>query len=150
MGLRRSKKFCQLPEPVIRPAQFSDLVQVRLIEEHSFLRPWTQSEWHVVMGIPTSAWYVLLMADHLVGFAVWGYHDIIDCIDVWRVAVHPVARRQGLGTAMLRWVEQWSRPLRVPLIRVKVAVPNQEVFLWLVTNNYIPKGLQFEKELVYE
>lgn len=77
-----------------------DLPAVMLIERRSFTAPWEETTFHALMRRPSAALLVAEAEGRLVGYAVlWFAADEGELGDL---AVHPEARRRGVGREIVR------------------------------------------------
>lgn len=113
------------PSPYIERMRPEDLDQVIVIERASFSMPWSRGAflYEMEQNQVARCW---VMRD---GARVTGYlclWEIADEIHITNVAVHPDARRHGIGRALLRRVIDDARRRRLRLAVLEVRPSNDE------------------------
>ena len=83
----------------LRPLLEADLPAVLAIEEASFSSPWTQTSFLHELHSPHSQLTVAERQEKIVGYLCCWY--VADEVHILDVAVHPEARRQGIGEHLL-------------------------------------------------
>ena len=113
------------PSPYIERMRPEDLDQVIAIERVSFSMPWSRGAfvYEMEQNQVARCW---VMRD---GARVTGYlclWEIADEIHITNVAVHPDARRNGIGRALLRRVIDDARRRRLRIAVLEVRPSNDE------------------------
>lgn len=87
----------------LAPMRWWDVADVAALEQQVFVGgpPWSAAQlWAELAGVPQVRHYLLARADGvLLGYA--GMSVGPDAADVMTLAVHPAARRRGVGSALL-------------------------------------------------
>lgn len=85
---------------VVRTANRGDLDAIMEIERASFSTPWSESAMaQEIEGRDWSRVAVAVAGNRVAGFMV--YWEIVDEVHLLNFAVHPAARRHGVGRAMM-------------------------------------------------
>jgi ribosomal-protein-alanine N-acetyltransferase len=79
--------------------KFSDLYEVKFIENESFPSPWSMYGFKQELKKEYSFSFVAVSNDHVVGYIMGWY--IADEIHIGNIAVHKKFRRQGIGEALM-------------------------------------------------
>lgn len=111
----------------LRRMVLDDLPAVMAIQTGAFTNPWTQD---MVKKELAQDWSTVLLAERdaqgapqVLGFAVfWLVHDEVHLLNV---AVHPDARRQGIGRALMQAVVEHGRRHRCVTVTLEVRRSNQ-------------------------
>jgi len=90
----------------LRPMTMADLPTVLAIERESFTRPWSEASFRREMTLAWSslevAWEEGAAHDRIVGYVCrW---TVADEVHLMNVAVHPGARRRGVGRRLVEHV----------------------------------------------
>lgn len=72
------------------------------VENLSFSRPWPEEAFVHELRNPLSVYLVALAGERAIGYA--GMQTVLDEGYITNVAVHPAARRQGIGQALMRGI----------------------------------------------
>jgi ribosomal-protein-alanine N-acetyltransferase len=119
-----------VPPPVIAPARWADLAAVARLQVRAF-RPglaYRLSTLALLRLWPGARFLVARRGDEVVGCAIGDRHD--GEARVVNLAVDPAAQRQGIGSALLRALED--------------ALPGGDVILMVETGNAVARAL-YEK-----
>src|SRR5436305_5182610 len=87
------------PPITIRSLGFSDLAQAISIERRAFPTPWSLSMFVLELSKPSGVCLAAVSGKHVRGYLICARYA-----DVWHlmnIAVDPVARRQGMASALL-------------------------------------------------
>jgi len=84
--------------------QASDLDEVLAIEKVSFVTPWTRSMYLDELANRSARLTVFRLNSQIVGYACWW--EVLDEAHLMTFAVHPDRRGQGLGRAILQYIEE--------------------------------------------
>lgn len=109
----------------IERMQPSDLDEVLAIERASFSMPWSRGAFvYEIEQNRVARCYVIREANRLVGYiCVW---EVADEMHVTNIAVHPAARRRGIGRALLGSVLEDARQRAMRLVVLEVRPSNAE------------------------
>ena len=83
----------------ILPMEAVHVDAVAALEALCFSDPWSRRSIAGELDNPLSLWLVAVEDGEVLGYI--GSQTVLDEADVMNVAVHPAARRRGLGTALL-------------------------------------------------
>lgn len=86
----------------LAPMQESDLDEVLVLEQRSFSEPWTRKMFLGELHGNAFATNLVLRADKLLGYVM--FWVVFEELHIMNLAVLPEVRRQGLGTALVRYV----------------------------------------------
>ena len=113
------------PSPYIDRMRPEDLDQVVTIERASFSMPWSRGAFLYEMEQNQVArCWVMREGARVTGYlCLW---EIAEEIHITNVAVHPDARRRGIGRALLRRVIEDARRRRLRLAVLEVRPSNDE------------------------
>ena len=113
------------PLPSIERMRPEDLDQVVAIERVSFSMPWSRGAFlYEVEQNQVARCWVMREGARVTGYlCLW---EIADEIHITNVAVHPDARRRGIGRALLRRVIEDARRRRLRLAVLEVRPSNDE------------------------
>lgn len=111
----------------IRPATARDLVAIAAIEQMSFSDPWTYDALATVLGLSHARF---LVAEEPAGAAarLLGYVVALVMGDEGEIAdfaVHPAARRSGVGTLLLTRIEEEALRRGVRSMYLEVRASNE-------------------------
>jgi len=119
------------PNVTVRPAERADLLDVLRIERESFTEPWPYSAFEslldapaflIAVGDPGGVWDDQSILGYVVGDVTPNHgRDIGHIKDL---AVHPEARDEGLGRALLRAVLARLRGSGAAVVRLEVRESN--------------------------
>ncbi len=111
-------------EIAVRGANNRDLDAIMEIEHTSFSTPWSRSAMaQEIEGRDWSRVSVAYMGDRVVGFMV--FWEIVDEVHLLNFAVHPAARRRGVGKAMMGRLVAGLEACGCSSIILEVRVSNQ-------------------------
>lgn len=98
--------------------------------------PWCWTPQRIAKNIADSATNVVVVhqKNTLAGFAIMKYRD--DDAHLNLLAVHPAFRRQGVGSAMLFWLEAAARTAGIDLIRLETRARNATAITFYQTHGY--------------
>ncbi len=115
----------------IRDATSSDLPRILEIERLAFPSPWTLASFKRELTLPFSRLMVsisgALSADRVISSPIVGFLCrwlIADECHVLNIAVHPDARRLGIGVALMNEAIQEARAERAELVTLEVRRSN--------------------------
>lgn len=112
---------------VVRPATARDLVGVASIEQMSFSDPWTYDALSTVLGLSHARFFVAEEAGDTFGRLV-GYVVALVMADEGEIAdlaVHPAARRNGVGALLLARAEEEAARCGVRSMYLEVRASNE-------------------------
>lgn len=110
-------------DPVlVLPMGLSDLPEVVELERQSQAFPWSEGHFKDALGSGYPGW-VVRQSDVLLGFCV--AMPAPDDVHLLVIAVHPAARRRGLGAMLLAQVEMLGRQQLASRILLEVRPSNQ-------------------------
>lgn len=99
----------------VRWAVARDLPRVLDIERASFIDGWTEADFRRVLAQRDCILFVAEAGDEIVGYVV--YQRRATSLEILNLAVHPVARRVGVGRALVaKLVEKVSQQGRQKLV----------------------------------
>ena len=109
----------------LEPMRSRDLDELVAIERMSFTLPWSRGAFLYEMEQNRVArCWVLREAEHVIGYVcLW---EIGDEVHVTNIAVHPEARRRGLGRTLLSNVLDDARQRRLRVVGLEVRPSNHE------------------------
>lgn len=131
---------------VVEPLHWWDLPQVLLLEQQAFAGtdPWSAEQlWAELAGVPQRRHYVLARRDP--DGPVAGYAGLAlgpDVADVMTVAVHPAARRHGVGTALLAELVEHAQQAGVPDVLLEVRADNSAALALYARFGFTRVGLR--------
>lgn len=103
----------------------SDIPGVQVIERHSFTTPWSMQAFITEITENDCAHYLVMRrVEQVVGYI--GMWVIVDEGHITNVAVHPVWRRQGIGTKLLKAMDRLAYDLGVRKMTLEVRVSNHK------------------------
>ncbi|NLM69153.1 MAG: ribosomal protein S18-alanine N-acetyltransferase [Firmicutes bacterium] len=103
----------------------SDIPGVQVIERHSFTTPWSMQAFITEITENDCAHYLVMRrVEQVVGYI--GMWVIVDEGHITNVAVHPVWRRQGIGTKLLKAMDRLAYELGVRKMTLEVRVSNHK------------------------
>ena len=86
---------------VIRPMEIADLPSVKIIEDESFVDPWSEQDLtYELLVNPLAELLVLTYDEQILGFA--NYWVTFDSVSIAQIAIYPPARGAGLGLMLLK------------------------------------------------
>jgi len=115
-----------LSEVVLEAAEFSDLEQIRAIEERSFPFPWTDGM--ILTELVGPSYSMAYVAKEALHQRITGYvfmRLILDEIHLLNIAVQPEWRRKGVGELLLRHVFQLGLEHRADRVLLEVRPSNR-------------------------
>lgn len=104
--------------------------------------PWNWTPRRVAKSIADSSTNVAVVrqGDRLVGFAIMKYGE--EEAHVLLLAVHPVHRRKGAGSALLSWLEATARIAGIDLIRLEARAQNAGAISFYRQHGFTQLGLR--------
>lgn len=114
-----------MPLLSIEPMRPADLEEVLFIERASFSMPWSRGAFlYEIEQNRVARCHVVRDDGRLVGYiCVW---EVADEIHITNIAVHPTARRQGIGRTLLGAVLDDARKRALRLVVLEVRPSNVE------------------------
>ncbi len=106
----------------VRVMEGTDLEQVLAIELASFPTPWPRSAFELAIAAPDLL-SVVACSDRVLGYLV-GCPDVNDLL-IANVAVHPRARRDGLGRRLIDQAVDHARELNLDGCKLDVRMSNE-------------------------
>ena len=85
-----------------------DMARVLEIERHSFSEPWSDHNFYVLLRKLSCVGTVIERDGVIAGFCIYELHRT--SIEILNVAVHPAARRTGVGAALIQRLMQKLLP----------------------------------------
>lgn len=107
----------------LRPMERGDLGQVVAIEAASFTAPWSRETFERLLLRDTAGMVVAEEEGRVVGYAV--FWVVGREAELGNLAVHPEARRRGVGRRLIRRVRGEARRLGVQAIYLEVRESNE-------------------------
>ncbi len=99
------------------------LGQAAELEKQCFPDPWSENMLREHRENPACVLFAALDgAGALLGYA--GAYRVLDEGNITNVAVSPTCRRQGVGLALLRGLEEWARGERLAFLTLEVRISN--------------------------
>ena len=94
--------------PLIRRATPADVTEIDAIENEVFIDPWEASIFLEALGYYPTTYFVAVCANRIAGFVVGALEDTGENIygHLCNFAVSPHYQHRGIGTALMRRVEQ--------------------------------------------
>lgn len=83
---------------MIRPAEERDLLEIMAIEASSFDSPWSEDGFRAFMNRPGIR-FLVWEEDYVRGFIVYSF--VSGEAEIYDIAVAPLRRRHGIGSALL-------------------------------------------------
>jgi ribosomal-protein-alanine N-acetyltransferase len=114
-----------VPPLNIESMQSQDLDEVMAIERASFSMPWSRGAFvHELEQNRAARCYVVRDAARVVGYlCLW---QVVDEMHITNVAVHPEARRRGIGRLLLGSILEEARQRAMRLVVLEVRPSNVE------------------------
>lgn len=106
----------------LRPMTAEDIDAVLVIEEASFLSPWTRTAFMHELRVPHSRLTVAEQQGQVVGYLCGWY--IVDEVQILDVAVHPACRRQGIGEQLLQHALAEAKQRQAQAVHLEVRRSN--------------------------
>jgi len=106
----------------LRVMQRADLEQILVIERASFSSPWPRSAFELAIAAPDLL-SVVVCADAVLGYVI-GCPDVNDLL-IANIAVHPRARRDGLGRRLIDEAIDRARELHLTSCKLDVRMSNE-------------------------
>ena len=97
------------------------LSSIACIEALCFSEPWSEESLELLLGENATA-LVALMEDRVVGYV--GLTYVLDEGQITNLAVHPDARRRGVGIALMRALELLAREKNLIFLSLEVRESN--------------------------
>lgn len=150
MGLRDRPRGYRVPKALnVRPGGDRDVNLVKDLDLKCYHYPWSAEEWTATVGDDPAQWCLATIRDRPVGFAIWRISPGEVILN--RLGVRPDARKQGIGTELLRHVIRYARArlaqkitLMVPELHCFPGHPD-DVSAWLLT-----RGFRAEPPIVHK
>ncbi len=127
-----------------------DLRYVRLAREHvplllsleqeAYRDPWTEGMFYQETHNGASQFFVAYRGESLVGYA--GFWFAVDEAHVTKVTVVAKCRRQGLGVALMGFLEEHARSLGARTVRLEVRESNLAARRLYERLGYVQTGLR--------
>jgi ribosomal-protein-alanine N-acetyltransferase len=120
----------------------SDLDAVLAIEEASFTRPWTRDMYLTELQNEGVSFCYLAkdQARHVLGFC--SFWRVLDEMHINNLAVDPAYRRQGIGTALLRFVMRKGAELGARRASLEVRRSNDVARHLYEHLGFVPAGVR--------
>lgn len=118
-------KLDRSPSPdssLLRPVRADELGRIQEIERASFSSPWPRSAFELAVRTPRIVFQGAERGHELVGYVVAVRDE--DGVLIANLAVHPDARRHGVGSDLLAEAVDWAQALRAPCCHLEVRVSN--------------------------
>jgi ribosomal-protein-alanine N-acetyltransferase len=111
------------PQLVAELMQVSDLAEILTIEEASFATPWTREMYRKELSNRSSRPFVFRIDGEIVGYMC--FWVVLDEAHHMTIAVHPDRRGEGIGKAIMGYLEQMS--LKEDLKKILLEVGRRNV-----------------------
>ena len=98
------------------------LPQVLELERVCFSLPWSREAFLPELTDPGCCWLAAMQGETLAGYA--GFRAVLDEGYISNVAVSPALRRQGVGTALIRAMQEEGERRRLRFLTLEVRVGN--------------------------
>lgn len=105
-----------------------DLPGVVAINDASFVNPWTEGQFKECLAKGHNNMLVAHACRELVGYALFHQHRDAG-IQLWTLAVHPAARRLGIGRQLIGALQNRLRPGHKLLLEVRETDLAAQLFL---------------------
>ncbi len=107
----------------LRPSVSSDLDEVMAIENASFSYPWSSRFFLQELKVPCARSLLAILDGKAVGYVI--YWLVANEVDIHNLAVIPVHRRRGLGTALLQAVIEEAQQRKSERVTLEVRKSNE-------------------------
>ena len=115
------------------------LSSIARIEALCFSEPWSEESLELLLGENATA-LVALMGDRVVGYV--GLTYVLDEGQITNLAVHPDARRRGVGIALMRALELLAREKNLIFLSLEVRESNIAARLLYSSLGWVECGIR--------
>jgi ribosomal-protein-alanine N-acetyltransferase len=133
-----------IAEYEIRLASLADAADISSLSrdaiEHGLAWSWTPRRVAQCIADPSTNVAVARRQGGLLGFAIMSYGD--EDAHMQLFAVHPAYRRQGLGSALLSWLEETARVAGMARIRLEARAKNEEARSFYRHRGFVETGFR--------
>lgn len=117
-------KESETKAPIIRKMEKADVNEASELEAMVFSMPWSASDFLEMVMAPYAYYFVAEDdAGRIVG--ICGLRDIAGEGEITNVAVHPLARRKGIGQQLIEQVMKQCEGLGIKDVTLEVRVSNE-------------------------
>ncbi|MBQ4321718.1 MAG: ribosomal protein S18-alanine N-acetyltransferase [Oscillospiraceae bacterium] len=124
----------------IRKAERADLPGLVAIEDLSFSEPWSHASMASAVENPDIYTAVSLEGGTVTGYVILALMGIE--AEIYNVAVHPDARRQGLGAALLQNALKKAEQEGAETVFLEVRASNAPAKALYLGHGFVPVGLR--------
>lgn len=118
-----------------------DIDAVLALDDLCFHRPWTRAEYERELADPARC-FLYVAREHGATIAYCSFWRIFDEIHVNNFAVHPAARRRGVGRALLGHVLAEAAALGAPHATLEVRASNVAAIALYESAGFVRAGLR--------
>jgi ribosomal-protein-alanine N-acetyltransferase len=126
----------QLPRVRIEPMSLANVEAVEELERECFSNPWSLDSLAEELSNPLAVFRVITVGGEIAGYA--GMHHIIDEGYITNIAVKAEFRRQGVATALMRYLLTYAEENDMRMVTLEVRASNEKAIA-------LYAGLKFEE-----
>jgi ribosomal-protein-alanine N-acetyltransferase len=123
-----------------RPLTAADLDSVAAIEREVFTDPWSSRAFGDLLGLDHVRGFVVEQDSAIVGYAVCS--QAADEGEILNFATAPIARRKGVGRALLAVVLQWLGERGAAKVFLEVRRSNEAAIAMYAAAGFAPLGVR--------
>ncbi|MGI6004379.1 MAG: ribosomal protein S18-alanine N-acetyltransferase [Christensenellales bacterium] len=129
-----------MSELVIRNMKRGDIGRIMALENLCFSMPWSKMAFISELENDMALYLVAESAGRIIGYA--GLWTVLDEGHITNVAVHPLCRRQGVATELLKALKARAAPLGIRSLTLEVRVSNVAARKLYETFGFKPAGVR--------
>jgi ribosomal-protein-alanine N-acetyltransferase len=120
----------------IEPMSLTTVEAVEEIERECFSNPWSLDSLAEELSNPLAVFRIVTVGGRIAGYV--GMHHILDEGYITNIAVKREFRRQGVGTALMRYLLAYAEEKEMRMVTLEVRASNEAAIA-------LYEGLKFER-----